>query len=245
VFTAFGRPLVNDVRLICLPYAGGTANSYRRWVGRLPDVDVLAAYLPGRDRRFSETPATRFEPLLDDLLVELVPYLDTQFCLFGHSMGGLLAYELARRLEAQGRAPKLVVASGTAAPGLFTTNRDRTVPDDESLLATVRRDADASGEILANAELMTLLLPVLRADLGLVADYVNRPEPPLRSPLILYYGRDEVLDPTLLVKQWAPAAARTPVARSFAGGHLFVDQQSEAVLAQLADDVRESVEVSS
>ncbi|MEU8837355.1 alpha/beta fold hydrolase, partial [Streptomyces sp900116325] len=214
------------------------ANDYREWSGRIPGVDILAARLPGRDSRFNETPATEFEPLLEHLLAEITPYLDTPFCLFGHSMGGLFAYELGRRLEERGHAPELVVASGTTAPQMLSRLRRFPAPSDDVLLAELREDGIATAELLANKELMRLLLPILRADLAVVADYrYDTSVPPLRAPLALYYGEDEVPDAERLVREWALSAAAPPRAHRFPGGHFFVRTARDAVIGQLVRDL--------
>jgi medium-chain acyl-[acyl-carrier-protein] hydrolase len=244
VYTTFRRPLLNDRRLICLPHAGGSANDYRHWVDAVPGVDVIAARLPGRDSRFTEPPITGFEPLLDHLHAELTPYLGTPFALFGHSMGGLLAYELGRRLEAAGHAPELVVASGTAAPRRISGPHPVADVTDEVLLDELRRDEVAPPEVLADSELMALLLPVLRADLAVVASYRDDPaRPPLRAPLRLYHGWDEVPDPDRLVADWAPAATEPPRAHGFPGGHFFVRTAADEVLARLTEDLHERTAV--
>jgi medium-chain acyl-[acyl-carrier-protein] hydrolase len=240
MYTTFRHPLTHDRRLICLPYAGGGANIFRDWAGAIPGVDVLAARLPGRDSRFNEPPATAFEPLLDHLLDEIAPYLGAPFILFGHSMGGLLAYELGRRLEAIGRLPDLIVSSGSGSPIAVSRQRQAVPADDETLLLELRHDKAAPADILANQELMRLLLPILRADLDVVASYRwDSALPALRAPLRLYYGQDEVPDVTRLLAEWASAVSGPLAACGFPGGHFFVHTSRDAVLAQLAEDLKE------
>ncbi|MEV4615877.1 alpha/beta fold hydrolase [Kitasatospora sp. NPDC049258] len=244
MYTTFRRPLLADKRLICLPHAGGGANDYRPWADAVPGVDVVAARLPGRDSRFTEPAATEFEPLVDHLLAELTPYLGTPFALFGHSMGGLLAYELGRRLEAAGHRPELVIASGAAAPRVLSGPHPVAEVSDDLLLAELREDEAAPPEVLADAELMALLLPVLRADLAVVASYRDDPaRPPLRAPLRLYHGWDEVPDPARLVADWTPAATDPPRAHGFPGGHFFVRTAPHEVLARLTEDLHERTAV--
>ena len=240
MYTAFRQFLIHDRRLICLPYAGGGANDYRDWVGAIPGTDILAARLPGRDSRFNEALATRFGPLLSHLLEEVMPYTDTSFVLFGHSMGGLLAYELGRRLEAIGRAPERVVVSGTESPLVLSRRRRFSALDDDTLVAELREDGVAPAALLTDKELMQLLLPILRADLKVVADYrYDQAFPPLSTPLSLYYGQDEVPDAERLSRDWAPAVAGPLEIHGFPGGHFFVRTAQRAVLSQLTRDLAE------
>jgi surfactin synthase thioesterase subunit len=85
------------LRLFCFPYAGGGASIYRTWPDDLPrDVEVCAIQLPGRERRLSEPPLRSLQKAVEILVGVMRPYLDLPFALFGHSMGALLAYEVAR-----------------------------------------------------------------------------------------------------------------------------------------------------
>src|SRR5207248_8086141 len=88
------------LRLFCFPYAGGGSSVYRGWAERLPrDVEVCLAQLPGREARLRETALTSLSQIVDELAEHIKPYLDKPFAFFGHSMGAMIAFELARRLR--------------------------------------------------------------------------------------------------------------------------------------------------
>lgn len=107
------------LRLFCLPYAGGGASIFRTWSESLPIVEICPIQLPGRERRIAEPPFDRLEPLLQSLTAAILPYLDKPFALFGHSMGGLLAFELVRSLRChQYPQPLHLFISGCRAPQL-------------------------------------------------------------------------------------------------------------------------------
>jgi len=75
-----------ELRLFCLPYAGGTVTTYRAWPKKLPrNVEVCAVQLPGRGSRMPEPPFTRLAPLVRALAQNFLPYLDRPFALFGHA----------------------------------------------------------------------------------------------------------------------------------------------------------------
>lgn len=238
MFTSFRRDLSQPDRLICLPYAGGTADSYRGWVDRIPGVDVIAAQLRGRDRRFAEPLENDFNRLLDELETELLPLLSQRTTLFGHSMGGLLAFELARRLEAAGRSPHLVIVSGCAAPSVVAGASSDPDLSDQALLADLAHNEIVPAELLANRELMTLMLPILRADLQVVASYREPAAPPYSSPVRLYYGAQEVPRPEQLRDEWARSVAGPLTTCGFAGGHFFLKTDGDAVLRSLFEDIR-------
>src|SRR5437763_149373 len=92
-----------SLRLFCFPYAGGGASIFHRWSRSLPQsVDVCAVQYPGREHRWKEPPVTRLSDLVQALRQALAPYMDKPFVLYGHSMGGLVGFELARLLRKEG-----------------------------------------------------------------------------------------------------------------------------------------------
>src|SRR5688500_13779794 len=99
------RPSPNPqakLRLFCFPYAGGGAQIYRTWAnGFSSAVEICAIQLRGRGSRIRETPFTRLQPMVEELAHVLIPYLDLPFAFFGHSMGALIGFELARRLRSE------------------------------------------------------------------------------------------------------------------------------------------------
>src|SRR5262249_13687929 len=107
-----------DIRLFCFPYAGGGASVFRGWADGLPaSVEVCPVQLPGRGTRFREPAFTRLPPLIEALAESLRPHLDRPFAFFGHSLGALVAFELARYLhQHQGREPVRLFVSGCGGP---------------------------------------------------------------------------------------------------------------------------------
>ncbi|MFJ6790932.1 thioesterase domain-containing protein [Streptomyces angustmyceticus] len=171
-------------RLFVFPHAGAGASAYRL-AEYLPDtVEVCTVQLPGRETRFTEPALTS----LDEAVAALAPLLadrtDLPYAFFGHSMGSLIAFETARRLRALGqRLPEHLFLSGMRAPGLPDRSPRHTLPDDE-LLATAEFDG-------LDAQLQTMLLPLLRADLTLCETYTHRAEAPLPCPLTVLAGSDD------------------------------------------------------
>ncbi|HEY1379547.1 MAG TPA: thioesterase domain-containing protein, partial [Gemmataceae bacterium] len=163
------RPLAS-VRLFCFPYAGGGASVFRGWADGLPSaVEVCPVQMPGRETRFREPAFTRLPLLIEALAESLYPHLDRPFAFFGHSLGALVAFELARRLRRDGSPePQHLFVSGSGAPQA----RDHsgavihTRPADE-FWQEVGRLNGTPAEVLTDGELRDLLLPTLRADFAL------------------------------------------------------------------------------
>src|SRR5581483_3596406 len=177
--------------LLCVPFAGAGPSAYRDWPDELPGVEVRAAYLPGRERRFREQAPRDIAALTADPqpLAELVE--GHRYALFGHSFGALVAFELCRTARRHGlAAPEALLVSGCRAPDLPARQRTYELPDD----AFVRSLDDLGGTppaVRANRELMELLLPTLRADFAAAQTYRFSTEPPLTTPITAFCGQDD------------------------------------------------------
>ncbi len=222
--------------LFCLPYAGASAMGYARWRRSAPAwLDIRPLELPGRGSRASEPLATDLVDLAAQLARELRGETWRPYALFGHSMGSLLAFELACALRAQGLPPpQALLVSGGAAPGMRDYLRFRNPMSDEQLLAELGALQGTPDEALQDPELMRLALPVLRADFLLCGRYRFQPTAPLQCPLhVLAGSQDKACEAQLLA--WRKLAAVGFSLKLFDGGHFFIQSQERAVLAHLAE----------
>jgi medium-chain acyl-[acyl-carrier-protein] hydrolase len=234
---------VTRLRLFCFPYAGGAAGVYRSWPDDLPsDVEVCAVRLPGREARLSERPFETAERLVAEAADALAPLLDAPFAFFGHSMGALVAFELARELRRRGGPePVRLVVSGARAP--HRPNPDppvRHLPDREFLEEVRVRYDGIPGAVLAHQELLDLLTPCLRADFTLVETYSYSVEAPLACPISCFGGHGDVRVSPEDLDAWGAQTSATFSLRMFEGGHFFL-QSAEARVRQA---VREELGVS-
>lgn len=225
------------LRLFCFPYAGGAASIYRTWPQHLPPaIEVCAVQLPGRENRIRERPFTNGVELVQALLPALLPYLDKPFALFGHSMGSLIAYELAQQLRSQGRIPTYLFVSGRRAPML---------PDPEALLHTLPSDAAFLNElqrrynnlpavIFEDAELRELFMPLLRADFALVETYQYTERPALPCPLVALGGEADPRASPAELRAWQSLTQVSFTLRMFQGDHFYFNQQPLPLLQTIA-----------
>jgi medium-chain acyl-[acyl-carrier-protein] hydrolase len=221
------------LRLFCFPYAGGGAAIYRLWPQSLPsEVEVSVAQLPGRGTRLREQPFTGLDALVRAAAEAIAPSLDRPFALFGHSMGAMIGFELARRLREQGGPqPERLFVSGRPAPHLpdhdhFTYN----LPEAELRRELLRLNGTPR-EVLEHPELMELMLPLLRADFSVVETYVYRPGEPLGCPITAFGGlRDAEVSPEQL-EAWREQTVGEFSLRMLPGGHFFLnDTQAQPLL---------------
>jgi medium-chain acyl-[acyl-carrier-protein] hydrolase len=230
------------LRLLCFPYAGGSASVFRGWERHLPaGVQVLAAQLPGRAGRWREAPLTNLNTVVEALLGPVTPYLDEPFAFFGHSMGALVSLQLARRIRDDlGSEPRQLFVASCNPP-----LPDRPMPT----LATLGDDdlrkqlsnLGLADEVLAEEELMEVLLPLVRADLGVADGYVDRDGEELGCPVTAFHGQRDPMVTGEDMALWSRITQGRFVLRTVPGAHLFDDQGWQAVLTAVSDDLEASL----
>ena len=232
------------LRLFCFPYAGGGASLYRPWADELPaNVEVCPVQLPGRERRLSEPAYSRLDPLVEVLAEELHPLLDLPFAFFGHSMGALIAFELARELRRTGRPqPVHLFVSGRRAPHIPESGRPTHLLPDSEFLEEIRRMNGTPPELLESPEVVALLLPILRTDLALCETYVHYPERPLDCPVSVFGGYDDPEAPHEDLPPWREATTRECRVHMFPGDHFFLHAESAAFVRCLSEDLADALQ---
>lgn len=229
------------LNLLCLPYSGASAMVYRRWRRKLPAwLRVVPVELPGRGARLVEPLQTDMHGLARQLADEQCRATQAPYAVLGHSLGALVAFELVHALRALGcPAPVALFACGTAAPTRregYDTRDWRQPKSDAELIAELRALQGTPEEVLANAELMSLTLPVLRADFLLCGRYRYRQRPPLQCPLHVLGGEaDKASEEQLLA--WRQESLGDFSLARFPGGHFFIHEQEDRVLDVLADSL--------
>jgi medium-chain acyl-[acyl-carrier-protein] hydrolase len=221
-----------SLRLFCFPYAGGGATVFHGWAEHLPaNVEVHAAQLPGRGPRLCETPLTSIAAIVEQTLPEFRQRLDKPFALFGHSMGALIGFELARRLREEA-AGQLIhfFAAGRRAPCLPNSDPPKHDLPDAEFLAELHRLKGTPKPALDNPELMQLMLPVLRADFAACETYTFVRQPPLNCPLTVIGGlQDEDVGRPYL-DAWAELTSGPFSLRMLPGDHFFIHTSVQLLL---------------
>ena len=223
------------IRLFCLPCAGGGASSYRLWGAELgPSIEVCPIQLPGREERHREAAFTDLVELSHAVARELTPYLDKPFALFGHSLGALLAFEVARALRHAAAPPPLAMClAAYPAPHLPSGRPPVHRLPDEEFVEEMRRLQGTPEAVLRNRELVEFLLPVLRADFQACDTYVCASEPPLACPLYLFGGTEDVDVGPGQLEQWRVLTGGEFRLQMLPGTHFFVQSQRQRLLAEI------------
>jgi len=212
-----------SLRLFCFPYAGGGALSFRSWGAHLPAVEVCPIELPGRGMRLKEAPFTRLVPLAEAVVEALLPYLDKPFAFFGHSMGALISFEVARRLRRnQTRNPVQLFVSGHRAPRWPDPDPPIHILPEAEFLGELRRLNGTPEAVLANHELMQLLLPVLRADFAVLETYCYEPTSPLECPIAAFGGLHDPDVTCEMLEAWRQETRSDFSLQMLPGDHFFL-----------------------
>ncbi|MEU8891621.1 alpha/beta fold hydrolase [Streptomyces sp. NPDC048442] len=233
----FGPPADGPVRLVCFPHAGGGASSFHSLARALePGADVMAVQYPGRQDRRHEPPLTRLSELADAIagVLEASVVRDgTPYALLGHSLGALVAYETARRLDRSGATPHRLFVSARCAPTVAAGPTDH-LADDDALLAEVR--ALGGGDALDDPEVRAMALPALRADYQALRSYTWQDGPALRCPVTAMTGTQDRLCTPAQANDWLRLSVVPGRARTFRGGHFYLqDRVTDVAQALLMD----------
>lgn len=220
------------VRLVCFPWAGGGASAYRRFAARLPEtIELLAVQLPGREDRFHERGLVRMGAIVDHVLEELLLAPPGPLVLFGHSMGALVAYEVAQALKARGgQQPALLIVSGSGPPASERSyNRCAFNASDEEFIAELRRLGGTPPEVLADQAMMSAVVRVLRADYEVLDRYDRDAPTTLSCPLVACAGDQDPSVPPSTLSGWRRYTSGPSKQSWFRGGHFHLCEQPQEV----------------
>jgi medium-chain acyl-[acyl-carrier-protein] hydrolase len=229
------------MRMFCFPYAGGGASVYRGWGASLPaDLEVCPVQLPGRENRLRDQPFHQIGDMVPALADALRPYMNVPFVFFGHSMGGVISFELARELRRRGQPQPLhLFASGRRAPQFQAREEAIYGLPDPEFLAKLRELNGTPEEVLQHEELMRLLLPILRADFTVNDTYVYTPEEPFDFGISAFGGLGDEDITRDDMAGWQEHTRGRFRLRMLPGGHFFVNEAKDVVLESVARDLAE------
>ncbi|MGW1818790.1 thioesterase II family protein [Streptomyces sp. NPDC002125] len=227
-------------RLVCLPHAGGSASFFLPVARAMsPETDVLSVQYPGRQDRRLEPCAASVDELARGVVEALAPWLDRPVTLFGHSMGAMVAFEAARLLENAGTVPLGVIASGRRAP---SRTRPQHAPvhlrDDQGLMDEIRQLSGTDDRLLADEELLKMILPAIRGDYRVVESYAYRPGPPLTCPVLSLIGDTDPQVTDEEASSWSEHTTGPFTKTVFPGGHFYLNSQAAEVIRVISEHIR-------
>jgi medium-chain acyl-[acyl-carrier-protein] hydrolase len=232
------------VRLFCCPYAGGNAAIYRPWAIDLPDsIEVRALQPPGHAGRIAETLFTDLLAFVAAAGPQTVGLLDRPFALFGHSLGAIVAFELARWLRRHQRVrPEHLFVSGRRAPQFPETDEPNYSKNDADLIASLHEMNGTPPEVLENAELLGLMLPMLRADFEMIETYAYVADQPLGCPITVFSGATDPETQPEWVDAWRIHTTSRFAAHTLPGDHFFINTHRPDLLELLRTELKQTLD---
>lgn len=235
------------VRLFCFPYAGGGASIYARWKGYFDNdfLQVMPVQLPGRESRHKEVDYENSIIAMAKEAAEAInEYGDTFFALFGHSMGGIFVYEVAKELvNKYNNPPKALFISGTPAPSLVSKNIDLTNGLSEELFQQLlRRYNGMDPKMLENSDFYECYVPVIKRDFIAVGEYRVKEKQKLNIPLSILYGIEDKDMTQAAVESWREYVTMKPSVEVMEGGHFYIREKAAQVCQYIENKLKNIIE---
>lgn len=221
------------VRILCFPYAGGSAAFVRGWSEHLPEhVELLSVQYPGRDSRFGEPLLRTPQAIVNDLFEDVVRYTDLPLIFFGYSLGAPIAYETCIKLLQHGlRPPAELVVAAARAPHLSRKLSPTSDLPDTEFVAKLRKFGGTPESVLQDEDVMGHFLPILRADFACAENYSPTQFPPLPCPITALVGSLDTTVDESAIAAWKLHTSRAFAIQTLEGGHFFLHEQIGAVIS--------------
>ena len=207
---------------------------FRNWPRYLPsEIEVCAIQYPGRGSRLAEPLSEDVVDVMNRIYDDLQPFFKKPFAFFGHSMGALVSYEFARRLQREKQpGPFELFVSGCTGPHVRSIDEPTYNLPEPEFIAELRRLQGTPAEVLENAELMQLMMPIIRADFKASQTYKYNPGPPLACPIRAFGGLKDEMVPREKVEAWSEHTTGSFRAQMLPGDHFFLNS-SQSLLTRI------------
>ncbi len=226
--------------LFCFPFAGCGASFYLQWTNFVPQsINLFAVQLPGRENRYTEPPVTDTNVLVPILMESLLPYIDRPLIFYGHSLGGVLAYDLAIQLqEKYNKNLCLFMVSGGRAPDDYGDVQLSGL-DEQRLIAILQDLGGLPDEFLGDPAVKNIFLSLIRADIKLLESYNYRyKDGRLACPvMVLHSDNDKLVRNRYL--RWEKFCNNTPEMVEFHGDHFFVNKCAKEIIELMTKKIQE------
>lgn len=232
------------MRLFCLPFSGGSAQLFRDWGALFPDaIEVVPVEYPGRTSRFGEPLRIAMDTLVDDVVTQMQPLLDLPFGIFGHSLGGRVAFEVALALrDRKLPTPKRVFPSAAPTPDTPLPNWNVMELPESTFKDYLKSMGSIPQEVLNDAGMMSIFIPILRADFTIAATYQRAAgdAATIDAPLTVFVAKNDTICPAEMTALWNQFT-RAGVRRvEFDAGHFFMGQEKDALIREMVRDLLET-----
>jgi len=224
---------MTKIKLFCLPHAGGSAFNYSKWKKYFnPFIEVIPIELAGRGYRIEESLYHSIEEAVNDVYKIIIKQLNNSpYILYGHSMGSLIAYELAKKIQISNDVlPEFLVLSGRNHPNSKIKDIRHNLSNEQFKNEVIAMGGTPS-EVFQSEELMEIFLPILRADFKIVETYIhnNNNIQVCDIDFLILNGKNDELTSYEEVKKWEQYTNKMCTFHSFEGKHFFLHENIEEI----------------
>ncbi|AXY73679.1 thioesterase [Paraflavitalea soli] len=231
--------------LLCLPFAGGNKFSYRKYEEKAPaNLRIIPLEYPGRGSRGREPLLPELNLLVEDIYHQASPYIaQGGYAIYGHSLGALVAMQLARKIISHHQPPPLhLFVSGAAGPSsLCFRQKQRHRLERNTFIAEITRFDGSPQEILQNEEFIDYIEPVLRADFRAVETYQHEETAPLMLPVTVINGTEDTEIERLDISLWQKETNYPVEFVSMPGNHFFIFDAPAQITRLMANKLQLTV----
>jgi medium-chain acyl-[acyl-carrier-protein] hydrolase len=228
-------------RLFLFPHAGGAPVAFFPWVGQFSeDIECVCLQYPGRSLRLREQASTSVQQIVDGILGEIDDLSEKPFAFYGHSLGGIVAFELTRALRDFGRPGPRHLYIGAARPPHIASSRPpiHMLPDEQFIVAVSSRYGGIPAAIASDSGAMEMFLPALRGDFTAYETYHFRPSDPLFIPMTIFGGEQDTAVPPECLPGWGEHTDAAFEIQLLPGGHFFPPASTQALIRVLESQTR-------
>eukprot|EP00996_Jenningsia_fusiforme_P002712 NODE_3532_length_959_cov_34.512088_g3243_i0.p1 GENE.NODE_3532_length_959_cov_34.512088_g3243_i0~~NODE_3532_length_959_cov_34.512088_g3243_i0.p1 ORF type:complete len:254 (-),score=40.08 NODE_3532_length_959_cov_34.512088_g3243_i0:123-884(-) len=229
-------------RMFLLPSAGSPFTVFFPWSKEMqpdPDWELRVLSLPGRGSRSQQPSLTTVDGIVDEIMRTSLPLFEGKpFVFFGHSFGGLLAYELAVRLRALGKpGPVHIFIASQAPPSYAHKDLGRSSMSDAEAAEMLRNTSNTPAEVLDNPQMLSMVLPPLRADWAAEEQFVPSNQEPLDIPFSILWGKNDLPEVLSHSEAWAPYSTKPLVTKVYEGNHFWVMDNMKECLSMMRSSI--------
>jgi medium-chain acyl-[acyl-carrier-protein] hydrolase len=218
----------------CLPYAGGSAQFYRSWIepGRAHGVELMPVELPGHGTRWREKPFGTMDEIVQGLCQEVITRTRGPYALFGHSMGGMIAFQIA----AAG-GPRHLFLSAVRPPGTPSRTLLHRLPDDR-LLEAIRELGGTPADVSDDLEIMSFLLPVIRTDLRITETWRPVRDRRVPCPVSVFSAFSDMTVNPQTMNGWSDVTLAEFRHTTLPGDHFYLHEHRDKLLCDIGAALR-------
>lgn len=218
--------------LFCLPYAGGSASLYEAWQGQFSENIILHPLeYPGRGSKSREPLISRLEPLIEELFSEVNEILPkgAPFAFFGHSLGAIIAFELACYFQKyKSCVPEILFLSGSPPPDRIDHIPPISQMNDEEFISEIKKLNGTPETLIETKEFKSFFLPILRSDFSIL-DHYKSPSQKITVPLVVFGGNQDDRCSMEMLKHWEAWSEILPTFHTIQGGHFFIHKEQSVI----------------